>query len=35
MDLLIGNSYRSLLAGNIAEYVDEHEICEKLILVGL
>ena len=35
MDLLNGNSYMSLLAVNIAEFVDQHEMCEKLILVGL
>ena len=33
--LLNDNSYMSLLAVNIAEFVDQNEMCEKLILVGL
>ena len=35
MDLLNDNSYISLLAANIAEFVDQNEMCEKLILAGL
>ena len=35
MDLLGGNSYMSLLAVNIAEFVDQNEMWEKRILVGL
>ena len=34
MTLLNGNSYMSLLDVNIAEFVDQNEMCEKLILVG-
>ena len=37
MNLLNDNSYISLLhfAVNVAEFVDQNEMCEKLILVGL
>ena len=35
MDLLNDNSYMSLLAVSIAEFVDHNEMCGKLILVGL
>ena len=37
MNLLNDNSYISLLhfAVNIAEFVDQNEMCEKVILVGL
>ena len=35
MDLLNDNSYMSLLAVNIAEFVHQNEMCEKVILVGL
>ena len=35
MDLINDNSYMSLLAVNIAYFVDQNEMCEKLISVGL
>ena len=35
MDLLNDNSYTYMLAVNIAEFVAQNEMCEKLILVGL
>ena len=35
MNLLNDNSYVSLLAVNIVEFVDQNEMREKLILVGL
>ena len=35
MDLLNDNSYMSLLAVNIAELVDQNEMCEKLISISL
>ena len=35
MDLLNNNPYMSLLAVSIAEFVDQNELWEKLILVGL
>ena len=35
MDLLNDNSYMSLLAVDIAGFVDHSEMCAKLILVGL
>ena len=35
MNLFNENSYMPLLAVNIAEFVDQNEICEKLILVDL
>ena len=35
MDLLNDNYYMSFLAVNIAEFVDQNEMCENLILVGL
>ena len=34
MDLLNDNSYMSLPDINIAEFVDQNEMCEKLILDG-
>ena len=35
MDVLNGNSYVSLLAVNIAEFVDQNEMYENFMLVGL
>ena len=35
IDLLNGSSDMSLLAVNIAEFVDQNEMYEKFILVGL
>ena len=35
MDLFNDNSYMSFLAVNIAEFVDQNEMCENLILVVL